>query len=71
MARSGASFQVYIEVVKGKIYGLQRKQALTATSWQPVISSDIVANGNDIESVEDGDAFTLFNTAFYEAIFEQ
>jgi hypothetical protein len=28
----------------------------------------MLANGNDTELVEDGDAFTLFNTAFYEAI---
>ncbi len=68
VTRNGQAFQVYIEVVKGKTYSLQRKQVLSATMWQSVLGSDKVATGNDTEFVEDADAFNLFNTAFYQAI---
>ncbi len=67
VARNGEQFQVFIEVVKGKTYGLQRKDTLAAAQWSPIVGASIVAGGNDTEFVADNAAFTLYSSSFYEA----
>jgi hypothetical protein len=69
VAKSGVDLVVSVEVVKGKVYGLQRKSNITDAQWQTPDIMDLTATGNDTESLKDFNAITNFNHAFYHVIF--
>jgi parallel beta-helix repeat protein len=65
IARSGTNIVVSAEVVQGKIYRLERKLSIDDPTWQSIPGVvDLVATGNDTESITDLNASSL-GKAFY------
>lgn len=63
---------VGVEVVKGKIYRIERKLNLTDMQWQTLPGSpDHTATGNDTEQFHDFGVITGLTHAFYHVIFVQ
>ena len=62
--RSGLDLAIQAEVVKGKVYSLQRKGSLTDSQW--TIVSSKTATGNDTETFTDVNIFSSLASAFYE-----
>ncbi len=70
IARSGSDIVVSTEVIGGHSYRLRRRLALAGSSWQDIPGvQDLVATGNDIESIIDPGAVSL-GKAFYRLDFE-
>jgi hypothetical protein len=68
IARNGNDILVNAEVVRGRTYRLERKLSLTDSSWESVHGVvDLVATGNDTESITDPNATSL-GRAFYHVI---
>jgi hypothetical protein len=65
ITRAGNHIVISAEVVRGKTYRLERKLSLTDASWQSIPGVvDLVATGNDTESITDPNALSL-GRAFY------
>jgi hypothetical protein len=70
VTRSGSDLVVGVEVVKGKVYRLERKINLTDAQWQSIFNNiDLTATGNDIEQLKDFNAIGPFSHVFYHVIF--
>jgi fibronectin-binding autotransporter adhesin len=68
--RSGLDLVIQAEVVKSKVYSLQRKGNITDSSWQTLLPYK-TATGNDTETFTDPNAFSSLSRAFYEVSFVQ
>lgn len=65
VARQGNNIIVSVEVVQGKTYRLERKLSLIDANWQSIPGVlDLLATGNDTESIADPNALNL-GKAFY------
>ena len=68
IVRNGNDVIVSAEVVIGNTYRLERKLAISDTDWQRISGvNDLVASGNDTESITDSNAVTL-GKAFYHVV---
>jgi CSLREA domain-containing protein len=68
--RSGLDLVIQAEVVKSKVYSLQRKANITDSQWQTLLPYK-TAIGNDIETFTDSNVFSSLSRAFYEVSFMQ
>ncbi|MGI9087222.1 MAG: choice-of-anchor Q domain-containing protein [Chthoniobacterales bacterium] len=60
VSRRGLNLVIQAEVVKGKIYSLERKANITDSQWQSIPGiPDKTATGNDIETFTDFTVFSL------------
>jgi CSLREA domain-containing protein len=69
---SGNDFALSAEVVRGKVYRLERKLKITDAQWLTIpAQADLTATNNDIEVLTDSGAMSLYNQVFYRVFFIQ